>query len=82
MNLDLDASDGQGLGGDSDFEEKPGQGFGGDSDFEEKPGQAVGDGGDSSFEKDNDYDDLRLESSGVKNLNRPADGAQDDMLVL
>jgi hypothetical protein len=82
MNLDLDASGRRGFGGDSDFEEKPGQGFGGDSDFEEKPGQAVADGGDSSFEKDNDYDDLRLANSEVKNLNRPADVAQDDMLVL
>ena len=60
MNLDLSASGGPG--------------FGGDSDFEEKPGQEHVDGGDSSFEKDNDYDDLRLESSEVKNLNRPADG--------
>ena len=74
MNLDLSASGGPGFGGDSDFEEKPGQVFGGDSDFEEKPGQEHVDGGDSSFEKDNDYDDLRLESSEVKNLNRPADG--------
>jgi hypothetical protein len=82
MNLDLDPNEGQGFGRDSDFEEKPGQVFGGDSDFEEKPGQANVGGGDSSFEKDNDYDDLRLESSEVKNLNWPADGAQDDMLVL